>query len=91
MLAIMHVTLVKALIALVPMTALFSGSAVLFFKGDGVLFPTVARRSMSGGGRPYPYLRKHFICFPGCIGALSIALVITSISGALFLVSPCFP
>jgi hypothetical protein len=36
MLAIMDVTLLKGLVALVPVCALFSGSAVLFFKGKTV-------------------------------------------------------
>jgi len=33
---------------------------------------------------------RHFTCFPGCIGASNIALVITSIFGVPFLVSRCF-
>jgi hypothetical protein len=36
MLAIMDVTLIKGLVALRPVCALFSGSAVLFFKGKTV-------------------------------------------------------
>jgi amino acid transporter len=40
---------------------------------------------------PLPISEKHFICFLECIGTPIIALVITSISGALFLVSRCFP
>jgi hypothetical protein len=42
------------------------------------------------GAAPLPISAKHFICFPGCF-EVRIALVITSISGALFLVSHCFP
>jgi hypothetical protein len=38
-----------------------------------------------------PMSPKHFTCFLGCIGGSSKALVITSISGVLFLVSRCFP
>ena len=34
---------------------------------------------------------KQFTCFPGCIGAFRIALVIISISGVPFLVSRYFP
>ncbi len=34
---------------------------------------------------------RHFTCFLGCIGGLSIASAITSILEALFLVLHCFP
>ena len=87
----MNVILLKALVALVPVFMLFSGSVVLFFReqsvcsflqllGAGCLVVSFSLMSS-----------KHFTCFLGCIGGWSIALVITSISGVLSLALRYFP
>jgi hypothetical protein len=82
----MNVTLLKALVALVPACMLFSGSVVLFFRGK-----TECSFLQLLGGGCLKMSPKYFTCFLGCIGGLSIALVITWISGVLSLVSRSFP
>jgi len=55
----MNITLLKALIALLPTGMLFSGSVVLFpEKKDCGLFPTASRRGVFGAGRAYSCRRS---------------------------------
>ncbi len=56
-----------------------------------MLSSTATRRRMSGASRPYSYLRSTSSVSLDALGGASRALVIISISGALFLVSHCFP
>ena len=86
MLKNMNATLLKGLAALVPIGLLLSGSAVLFLEARpcGLYYSYSAQHAWW-----WSSLRisaRHFICFLRCNGALSIALVITSISGVLCLV-----
>ena len=74
-----------------PHHMLLSGSAILFFLGKR---PSDVFYSCSEQ-RPWCWsfslmFSKRFTYFLGCIGVLSIVLVIISIFGALFLVSRSF-
>ena len=55
-----------------------------------MLSSTATRRRMSGGSRDYSYLRSTSPVSLDAFGGSSMALVIISIPGGLFLVSRCF-
>ncbi len=87
----MNAALLKGLVALVPACMLFSGSVVLFFRGKTVC----SLLQLLGAGCLVVVVLTHFCealhLFPWMHWGSSRALVILSISGALFLVSHCFP
>jgi hypothetical protein len=87
----MNVTLLKALVALVPACILFSGSIVLFFRGKTVC----SFLQLLGAGCLVVVILTHVFealhLFPWMHWGWSIALVITSISGVLSLALRYFP
>jgi hypothetical protein len=86
----MNVTLLKALVALVPACMLFSGSVVLFSRGKTVC----SLLQLFGGRCLMLVVLTHFAealhLFPWMHWGLEHSVVITSICGVLFLVSRCF-
>jgi hypothetical protein len=82
----MRITLLKAVLALLPALALLSGALVLFLKRKAFaffvqLFGAGCLRFCLSPMRP-----KHFICLLRCTGDWSIVRVTTSISVAALLV-----
>jgi len=87
----MSITLLKALVPLVPACVLFSGSLVLFFRAKTV---SCLMQLLGAVWWCWSFLLmspRHCTSFLGCTGGSSIVWVTTSIFGARFLVSRCFP
>ena len=80
----MNATLLKALVALVPVGMLFLGSAILVSKRKG---PASVLQLVGAGSLVVVVLTHIFEalhCFPGCGGARNIARGTTLTSAALF-------
>ena len=86
----MNLTFLKAVVAVMPASMLFSGSVVLFRRGKTLW----SFLQLLGAGCLEIVVLAHFTealnLFLGCIGGLSIALVTTSIYQVPFSVSRCF-
>jgi hypothetical protein len=88
----MNITLLKALVTLIPTSLLLFASVVLFLRGKTVS----SLLQLLGAGCLVMVVLTHLSealqLFPWMhLGGASIALVIISISPVLFLVSRCFP
>ena len=86
-----QVTLMRALVASVPVGMLFAGALALFLRGKAL---SSLLQLLGAGCLWSSFLlisARRFICFRRWSGDSNLALVITSISGVLFSGSHRFP